>query len=175
MRRLHIIQKVPRWWAGLRAFAARSVFLVLFVSLGLVNAAFGAWKLTYNPDACRMCHIIRPYVESYYDSPHLDNVHEQAGVGCKDCHHASPTDVAGEAIAYVFGTYHNPLREARVSRQVCLECHRSYESLVERTSDLDPNPHLSHLTELECYLCHKSHQESQLYCLQCHDYELEVP
>ena len=74
--------------------------------------------------------------------------HARRGVACASCHEAS----SGE----------------RVSMEQCLQCHDSYERLGELTRAVVPNPHVSHLGEIRCALCHKIHGKSELYCNTCH-------
>ncbi|RYA23505.1 cytochrome c3 family protein [Malaciobacter halophilus] len=53
----------------------------------------------------------------------------------------------------------------------CLECHKDYKTLAERTEYLgyDDNIHASpHYPKMDCNLCHSSHKESQNYCVMCH-------
>ena len=169
------MHKLANLGTGLKAFIARRGLLVLFITLVLANLAYGGWQLTYNPNTCSICHNIRPYVESYYDSEYADHVHYEANVGCKDCHEATPLECASEGVTYVTGNYENPMTEIRFPQEKCLQCHRSYESLVEQTSHLEPNPHDSHFGEMECYLCHKSHKDSENYCAECHAFEFDVP
>lgn len=159
---------------GLKGFIARrgiacTIIMVLFVLLVLANAIYALWEASYNPSFCSICHIIRPYVESYRTSEHTDNIHYQANVGCKECHVTTPIDALGEVVAYVTGNYQEPLSERRVENDVCLTCHRSYESLAERTAHLSRNPHDSHWPNVRCTLCHKAHRPSENYCAQCHD------
>jgi len=47
--------------------------------------------------------------------------------------------------------------------------------MAEKTSRLDPNPHDSHLGELECGRCHHQHKASENACAACHAIELKVP
>jgi hypothetical protein len=65
-------------------------FLIPFVIVLLTAAGYGAYQLTYLPKiSCNSCHNIRLYVESYYGSENLDNLHNQATVGAKNAkkHH----------------------------------------------------------------------------------------
>jgi len=173
---------------GLKAFVARRGLLILFIIIVLGDLMLAGWQLTYNPKlSCNICHTIRPYVESYYDSEFSDNAHYEADVGCKDCHAASPLESAREAFNYVAGNYENPLPESRFPNENCLRCHRSYDSLIQQTEhytvdgvSLNPhaykvdtellNPHDTDEGEMECYYCHRSHKESPGidYCYSCH-------
>lgn len=150
-------------------------FLVPFIVLVIAVLGYGGWQLTYNPKTCNLCHNIQPYVESYYQSENLDNVHADANVGCKECHKASVFSVVDEGWKYITGNYNSPMREIEYSKDQCLDCHRSYESLKDQTKDLQPNPHDSpHSANAECSTCHKSHRESTILCSQCHQVEYDI-
>jgi len=158
---------------GLKGFIARrgiacTIIIALFILLVAANAVYALWEASYNPSFCSLCHIIRPYVDSYHTSQYLDNIHQQANVGCKDCHVTSPIGALKEVAAYVTGNYDNPLTERKMTNDMCLKCHRSYESLAERTAHLNRNPHNSHWPNLRCTVCHKSHRPEENYCAQCH-------
>lgn len=90
---------------------------------------------------------------------HLQSIHSNSGVGCKDCH---GTD--------------KPERGA--SSTACLQCHGPYATLAERTRKLDVNPHKSHLGDVDCLKCHGVHapvDESKVPCLSCHgDFEFKL-
>ena len=51
----------------------------------------------------------------------------------------------------------------------------SYEALAKQTAKDEPNPHYSHLGDVNCTDCHKGHQKSELMCNQCHQFSLQVP
>lgn len=53
----------------------------------------------------------------------------------------------------------------------CLNCHDSYKAVAERTAQVKPNPHDSHLGELRCTLCHSMHKPSKVYCNECHTFQ----
>ena len=161
--------------ARVRGFAMRHGAWVLaaLILLVIVDLVYGAWELSYNPGFCRICHIVRPYVDSYETSSHLDSLHREAGVLCKECHHVSPFEAISEVVSYITFDYETPMAPMTYGMEDCLECHRSYESLVERTAHLEPNPHNSHFGEIECTLCHHSHQEAELLCDQCHEWDLD--
>ena len=52
------------------------------------------------------------------------------------------------------------------------------EQLVEKTKPAqfaDRNPHRSHLGEIACTVCHKAHEASVVYCLDCHrKFEMKI-
>ncbi|MBI9045761.1 MAG: cytochrome c3 family protein [Anaerolineaceae bacterium] len=148
------------------------IFLILVVIFVPFTFTKGAWEASYNPQFCNMCHIIRPYVESYQTSGFEDNLHMEANVVCKDCHEVSMPEAIGEALTYVTFQYDDPMRPRRVSKETCLKCHRSYEEMTLRTADLERNPHDGHWGTLECNICHKSHEASTNYCSGCHDVEV---
>ncbi|MCF1505932.1 cytochrome c3 family protein [Afifella sp. H1R] len=80
----------------------------------------------------------------------LDALHQQKGVTCENCHGAqAPTSPATDV--------------------ACRACHGSYADLAARTS-VSPNPHASHLGEIDCTECHKAHSPSTLFCSVCHQF-----
>jgi hypothetical protein len=97
-----------------------------------------------------------PYFRSWASSNFLDHRHEQIKKTCLDCH-----------LTYF------PVKG--VSMGACFKCHSSYGKLATMTEKAKLNPHASHLDNLECALCHKAHRKSELYCNQCHEFDLKVP
>ncbi|MFC1531789.1 cytochrome c3 family protein [Thermodesulfobacteriota bacterium] len=98
---------------------------------------------------------------SWLTSDHLDNIHAKNMVACSSCH--------GPRL---------PNNAAIVPMARCLSCHYSYEKIAKETVSEefpDINPHDSHNGEIECTSCHHLHQTSQLYCLECHDFDIKVP
>lgn len=80
--------------------------------------------------------------------------HDILRMDCKSCHGDGPESSYTE-----------------VSTQDCLKCHQDYEILAERTEFLgyDDNIHASpHYPDMDCNLCHASHEESKNYCVMCH-------
>lgn len=55
--------------------------------------------------------------------------------------------------------------------QDCMTCHGSYKDVAGKTGSLRPNPHDSHMGELECTVCHKGHQQQTVFCNQCHTFK----
>jgi len=103
-----------------------------------------------------MIEKIDAYLRSWATSEHLDHRHAQNSVTCRPCH----------------GTFSS---EGRVSMEQCLRCHGTYQYIATMTKDVDPNPHDSHLGEIDCTLCHRAHKDSEDFCAQCHPYEFKVP
>jgi nitrate reductase cytochrome c-type subunit len=97
----------------------------------------------------------------------LAQQHIKAGVKCNQCHGIKIP--AKPAKATQFPTL--------ATKETCLKCHGSYKELAAKTVGIAPweeNPHSSHFGELECYVCHRVHQESQYFCTSCH-IELKLP
>lgn len=92
------------------------------------------------------------------------NKHAAAGVNCEECHI--------ESTSY-----------SRTANDVCLKCHGSYADLAMQTAHLRniknaiQNPHDSHIGDARCTICHKNHDDSVLYCNQCHSpkFDMQVP
>jgi DnaJ-class molecular chaperone len=74
--------------------------------------------------------------------------HRAHKVSCEDCHGKGP--------------------KKAVEMKQCFQCHGSYAKVAGKTKDLSPNPHDSHLGELECDVCHVGHKPNQFYCKTCH-------
>lgn len=83
------------------------------------------------------------------DHPITDK-HKDIGLTCENCHETSSP-------------------ENRPAMAVCIECHKSYETIKELTKNLKPNPHDSHQGDLRCTLCHSAHGNDKLYCNECHE------
>lgn len=81
--------------------------------------------------------------------------HTAAGVACQACH--------GEA------AFTEP-----VAMQSCSDCHGSYAELAAMTP-WEPNPHHSHMGEIECSACHNIHKPSVSFCDECHSFGMQVP
>lgn len=123
-------------------------------SFGLIEAADGQGLVKATKDVVEK---MVPYFQSWATSVHLDKRHAECSVTCGACH----------------GTFFPHQRPAMGQ---CLQCHGSYQHLAALTKDVSPNPHEeSHLGEIMCTYCHKAHQESVLYCKNCHVFDLEVP
>lgn len=80
--------------------------------------------------------------------PPLAENHKAQHITCNDCHGTGA--------------------KAAVHQEKCLECHGSYEQVAVRTKDMNPNPHDSHIPDLDCTKCHHSHKPGEIYCLKCH-------
>jgi fumarate reductase flavoprotein subunit len=92
-------------------------------------------------------------------SPYLAATHAKKNIACSSCH--------GEDTL--------PVLDDKPGNPVCFKCHGSYEQLAVKTPGLDHpsrNPHASHLGEVNCRLCHKAHEVSFAYCLECHKFPM---
>lgn len=57
----------------------------------------------------------------------------------------------------------------------CMQCHGDYEKLAEKTANLDPNPHRSHMGKVNCTECHtkdRASAEPKLMCNSCHNFTI---
>jgi hypothetical protein len=88
--------------------------------------------------------------------PFLVDKHKVAGIGCDGCHKDNQA-------------------KDRVPTAVCTACHGDQAKLAERTQKVIPNPHDSHLGNVECGLCHHGHKKSEDYCGTCHEFNFKVP
>ena len=86
----------------------------------------------------------------------LGEEHKKAGIVCEECHKDGAPK--GDVIT-----------------ATCFKCHISYLKLAERTNRITPNPHESHIGNLECIACHHIHKPSEDYCKECHYTGFKVP
>jgi nitrate/TMAO reductase-like tetraheme cytochrome c subunit len=84
-------EKKPFNWFKFSILA--NIILVVGIGIALASMAI-IHQSDVNPNFCSTCHIMKPYVDSYLTSNHLDNVHAQANVQCKQCH--SDYDIPAE-------------------------------------------------------------------------------
>ena len=88
----------------------------------------------------------------------LIDKHLAVKLKCKSCHPENPPAKAPNWIT------------------TCLNCHGgSYTNLAELTVQVGPNPHASHQGALPCFSCHHVHKASELYCDNCHSWDLKPP
>ena len=60
-----------------------------------------------------------------------------------------------------------------VTKYQCMQCHGDYDKLAKQTADLVPNPHHSHLGQVNCEDCHKANlSKPVLMCNQCHNFTI---
>jgi fumarate reductase flavoprotein subunit len=92
-------------------------------------------------------------------SPFLAATHSAKDVACSSCH-------GGDKL---------PLLDDKPENAACFSCHGSYEELAAKTPGKDHpsrNPHNSHLGPINCTVCHKAHEVSKTYCLDCHKFDM---
>nr|MBI9047403.1 cytochrome c3 family protein [Anaerolineaceae bacterium] len=123
-----------------------------------------------SPQFCASCHNMSDHVDSYLNSNHMDNVHSQANVECKECHfeYSIPDEIVS-GVKYVTGNYDKDMPRRKVGDEMCVKCHINLDYHAVRTDYLTRNPHLSHWPDIRCTACHVSHGEQVDYCSECHD------
>ncbi|MDR2036053.1 MAG: cytochrome c3 family protein [Coriobacteriales bacterium] len=111
-------------------------------------------------------------------------------VVCLDCHPDGLDVQISEGISWITGDYSVPLEPLtltvkdpkkateRSGVKTCLVagCHEgisSLDELKEFTANRSRNPHSNHNGDLACTTCHKAHEQSVLFCTQCHEYETD--
>lgn len=132
----------------------------------------------HNNSYCAACH--QEYYENWADPDveyALSHVHEQMGVSCEKCHQRTLGESVMEVVNYVTGNYYYPIPTSEVPMENCFACHGDYNSIVPALSTTltrkERNPHAGHWGDLECSECHYAHQDSIVYCDQCHDEYME--
>lgn len=146
------------------------LFLIcIILVIGFSGFSFNSYIKT-SPSLCATCHNMESHVTSYLSSNHMDNVHAQASVMCKDCHSSFTVfDETQSLVKYVAGDYKKIFSKRKYGDEMCLQCHISMEHLAKQTSYLVRNPHDSHWPDLKCVTCHISHNNQVNYCAQCHE------
>jgi cytochrome c nitrite reductase small subunit len=156
----------------------------------IVGGGVALWNYHEQPQFCAAaCHVMQPYLDSWQSSTPLAHAHAQADVTCLQCHEPNIQQQVTEVVHYVTGNYRTPLKERQFSDDFCLRCHGTREQLVEATQDyvaadgtsVNPHartvdwsnpesPHESGTGTVECYRCHKMHQDVAPleYCYGCH-------
>jgi len=150
----------------------RNIWVIVGVAAVVaIVAGVALWNYHEQPQFCAICHVMQPYLESWESPPLLAYAHAEENVTCLECHEPTIQQQMEEGIKFVKNDYENPLEERTFDQEWCLRCHEhgSYEELIQRTEELELNPHESHYGEMECSICHKVHRASEDYCAQCHD------
>ncbi len=98
---------------------------------------------------------------------------------------ASASFVLGMAVSFsavaadkTLGERHGPAwpksTNGYVTKAQCMQCHGDYEKLGKQTEGLTPNPHRSHLGQVDCQECHKAEtSKPEIMCTQCHKFEIK--
>lgn len=98
--------------------------------------------------------LMEKVFSTWAGSTYLDSLHGKSRVSCSACH--------GNLL---------PEKGDTVENERCLACHGPMEKIVAKSTPkdfADRNPHKSHLGEIACTVCHKAHEPSVVYCLDCH-------
>lgn len=119
------------------------VLMAGVLSFAFINAASAE---PFNAD------LSRQYM-SGDKAAYLAGVHTKKGLDCAACH---TTNVISDS-------------ETEINKQ-CAICHESLEQMGTKTSSQTPNPHKSHIGQMQCTACHSGHVPSVAYCTNCHDF-----
>ncbi len=150
-----------------------AVVVLILVVVGITTGGSLVYLSNTSPEFCGSCHIMQKNVKSYLSSNHMDHVHAQANVQCKDCHDYSIPAEIYSGISYAIGNYtvnsKGELLKVSYTDDMCLKCHISDDYMANATDFLHRNPHKNHNGDLDCKACHISHGEQINYCGTCHD------
>lgn len=171
------------------------ILIIVPAAAGLVIAGGAAATSKYmgsDPAACGKCHVMRTYVQSYFSSTHLDNVHagNKPAIKCEDCHRQTILQKSSELVSFLTGTDSVSGRNV-VTNPACLGCHRitSINEGVQNKPGFAADPEGSyHLNAdiakacrdpraelVQCQDCHKVHKAPENYCSTCHDRPYVTP
>jgi nitrate/TMAO reductase-like tetraheme cytochrome c subunit len=177
--------RIPKSRVLLEGRVPRAWLIGVLLALGFVVVAVAVGLSVAYTSTCSVCHIIKPEVTTYEQSPHY-----RAGVACQQCHTKPGVfnyliknlQGATNIILYVSNSYERPLTTA-VGTVNCVQCHP--KSQLERDQVYN-NIRVNHtgLREAgyQCITCHAniSHPGTQLevarvsqnkmpICARCHD------
>jgi hypothetical protein len=108
---------------------------------------------------------VRKAMESWASSSWLAAIHGRKNISCGACHQKQLVPDDNETV---------------LNKQ-CVACHGGYTKLASVTKaklkNPNINPHASHLgPEIACTVCHQGHQESKVYCMNCHtNFNMPIP
>ncbi len=152
----------------------RILKIVVAVVVGLLcvasMAVLAMRDTSRRPEYCKTCHVVQPYYETWASGDLLAAKHAQTGIRCQSCHPQRTLDVLRENVTNLQSGDTVKITNVAWTDEQCLSCHGDEATLVERTKNLDPNPHaMPHQgADLQCTECHKMHEPSQDLCIQCH-------
>lgn len=119
-------------------------------------------KLSWGKPSKEDMDLLKKVSVSWATSTYIDAEHGKKNVTCMGCH--------GKVL---------PVEGDSVENSRCLDCHGPMDQLANKSEPKDfkdRNPHKSHLGDIACTVCHKSHTESNVYCLGCHrTFQMKIP
>ncbi len=179
---IHFPQEQGKWIVLTRRF----LLLVLLLLLAVVSlASWFVFHYSKTPEFCESCHIMKPYVASWRQSPH-----GQRGTFCNDCHFPpgaknylrAKLATTVELVKHVTDT-EGPMPYAEVEDASCLRegCHETQKLqgklLFKDKYNFDHGRHLSELRrgkKLRCTSCHSQIVQgahitvTESVCFTCH-------
>lgn len=85
----------------------------------------------------------------------------------------STAALAANGLAQLHGKNWPQSVDGFVTKGQCMQCHGDYAKLAELTKSLTPNPHRSHMGEVNCVECHQPDKlQPELMCNSCHKFKL---
>jgi fumarate reductase flavoprotein subunit len=84
----------------------------------------------------------------------LEQKHLSLGLSCSSCHQDAAPKTAAASTS-------------------CESCHGDLKKVSDLTTDIHPNPHVSHQGPFDCLVCHHVHRASEIKCNECHVFEFE--
>ena len=126
----------------------RSHRMSMLAGAALLAMAFGtsAWAAGFSQD------VVQSYSQGEKAS-FLAGAHGKMGLNCATCHDGDKVSDSETEINAKCTTCHNPADLAKKTEKEGL-----------------PNPHKSHLGDVQCTACHSGHSQSVAYCTNCHDF-----
>ncbi|HWI55481.1 MAG TPA: NapC/NirT family cytochrome c [Desulfobacteria bacterium] len=106
----------------------KKVYRYFLIGLGVIAGLYisfmGAYYATSNTNFCALCHEVKPYVQSWRQSPHRE-------LNCLHCHErrgflgklVSKAKGLNYVSLHLTGRYSNLIGKSEVFEQNCIDCH----------------------------------------------------
>ncbi|MDR0246775.1 MAG: flavocytochrome c, partial [Burkholderiales bacterium] len=140
-------------------FRPLSIIIAIMLALSFVGAG-----CTADSPSERAVESSKSFESAYAGGAkgdYLAGVHTKKGINCVVCHGGG------------FAVDDN---ESAVNKS-CARCHGTYEALGEasKKKSSDISAHDGHLVDPSCTSCHRGHEESFVYCNNCHLFTMDIP
>ena len=126
----------------------RSKRIAMLAGVALMAMAFG----TSVSAAAFSSDVVNTYSQGEKAS-FLAGAHGKMGLNCEMCH-------VGDKVSD---------SETEINAK-CTTCHNPADLAKKTAKGEQPNPHKSHIGDIQCTACHSGHSQSVAYCTNCHDF-----
>lgn len=140
-------------WRAVVQFRRSLLLTLAIIALAVLLINGGYYVVSAKPEACLVCHYMKPYYDQWRGSAHN-------GVGCIECHPGRRTLIDTYLLRYMTASY-NRRPQADVKTTSCLHCHAEEalkgEITYRRGIRFNHEHHLGQMRrgkKLRCTSCH---------------------